>query len=125
MKRKYSLKKNEDIQAILKSGRAFKNNDLIVTVRKNNLDQNRVAFLVGKKLGTAPVRNQVKRRMRAALREIWEDLDTGYDIIILARPYIVGKKTPIVRKGLEYLLKKHRIVLVQKPLYKEKPEKRK
>lgn len=114
MKKKYSIKKNEDIQRILQTGRFYKNRELILYIKKNNTSKNYVAFLVGKKLGTAPQRNQIKRRLRAALHPIWEDIEPGYDIVIMARPMILGEKTQKVQMSLENLLKRHRIVVLEK-----------
>jgi len=53
------------------------------TEERRGLDS-RVAFIAGKKLGSAPVRNKAKRRMReaAALSNApW----TGYDMVFVAK----------------------------------------
>lgn len=110
MKKKYSIKKNQDIQRILNKARFTKGRYIVVYVTKNDTDENKIAFLVGKKLGHAPYRNQVKRRMRVATQGLWNDLLPGHNILIMARPLIKDIKPDEISRELAYLLKKHDIM---------------
>jgi ribonuclease P protein component len=47
--------------------------------------QGRVAFIAGKKLGNAVVRNRSKRVLREAMRRCGGPWD-GYDVLLIARP---------------------------------------
>lgn len=45
----------------------------------------RIGFVVGRRFGSHPVRNRVKRRLRAGVRPLWEQLKGGYDLVLVAR----------------------------------------
>ncbi|MGL5042305.1 MAG: ribonuclease P protein component [Culicoidibacterales bacterium] len=110
MKKKYSLKKNEDIQKILSKGRFFRNREFIMYVVDNDTTKNYVAFLVGKKLGNAPLRNRYKRKMRSMLYCYWPHLVKGKTIVIMARPMILEENHENLKNSLEFLLKRHKIL---------------
>lgn len=114
MKKKYSLKKNEQIQKILKNGSFFKNYNFILYINKNNQDKNYIAFLAGKKLGKAPVRNYIKRKMRICCAQYWDNLKKGYDIVLIGRESIYDEKQEKLIKSLENLFKKHKILDIDK-----------
>lgn len=77
---------------------------------KNGTDKNNVAFLAGKKLGTAPIRNKAKRKLRMAVQTYWARIAKGYDIVLIARPFLIRKEQNKILKDLEFLLKKHKIL---------------
>jgi len=57
---------------------------LHLVVRHTGAPGTRIGFSVGKRVGGAVVRNQVKRRLRMIVRGFaWRD---GLDIVILAQP---------------------------------------
>lgn len=60
---------------------------------KNRRPNNRFGITVGKKVGGAVERNRAKRIIRAAYRKNELLLPIGYDIIIVVRPDIAGKKS--------------------------------
>ena len=60
---------------------------------QNRRPYNRFGITVGKKIGGAVERNRAKRIIRAAYRKNELLLPIGYDIIIVARPDINGKKS--------------------------------
>lgn len=85
-----SIKKRQDFIRISKSQNKFITPNLILIVDKTNIaatdNSLRVGFTVSKKIGNAIKRNKVKRRLRAAAREIMPKIaKTSYDYIIIAR----------------------------------------
>ncbi|MCX7993068.1 MAG: ribonuclease P protein component [Fimbriimonadales bacterium] len=50
----------------------------------------RVGFVVGRRFGTHVQRNRVKRRLRAAARELWNHLPAGYDVVCVARTAVAN-----------------------------------
>ena len=72
---------------------------LIADVQERRDRNGRVAFIAGKKLGTAPQRNKAKRLMREAARAMkapWPNKD----IIFLAKPPIVSTDLASVIKDM-------------------------
>ena len=63
----------------------------------------RLGILVSKKYGSAVERNRFKRLVRAALREIVDELQPGWDILVLPRAAHDAKSTEI-REALRELL---------------------
>ena len=70
----------------------YKNNkktdgDLFVFLKKKILENYfAVGIVVSKKVGNAVIRNKVKRRVRAFLREHEELHPTGVELVIVAKP---------------------------------------
>jgi ribonuclease P protein component len=62
---------------------------LIVRFLRTDLGRTRIGMATGRKLGTAVVRNRVRRRLREALRVMAPSFQPGWDVLIIARPAIV------------------------------------
>jgi len=110
LKKKYSIKENTAVQKILARGRFFTCTSCVIYVMKNKTDKNNVAFLAGKKLGSAPVRNKAKRKLRVAMSTYWCDLAKGYDIILIARPLLLTRAHDVLMKDIGYLLRQHKLL---------------
>lgn len=68
----------------MREGRRARHPLLHMVVRRSGAPGTRIGFSVGKRLGGAVVRNQVKRRLRMIVRGLpWRD---GLDIVVLAQP---------------------------------------
>lgn len=61
------------------------NGYLVLYVRKNRMNTNRVGVTVGKKLGHAVVRNRVRRRLREIYRLNEDRFLPGWDVVVVAR----------------------------------------
>ena len=58
---------------------------LVLYVRRNRTESNRVGITVGKKLGKAHIRNRTRRRIREVYRLNEEKFQPGWDIVVVAR----------------------------------------
>jgi len=68
----------------MREGRRARHPLLHLVVRRTGAPGTRIGFSVGKRVGGAVVRNQVKRRLRMIVRGLpWRD---GLDIVVLAQP---------------------------------------
>ena len=70
----------------------------------NPLPLSRFGFVASKSLGSAPKRNRAKRLLREAVRSVESRIAAGSDVMLIARPLIVGSKAPEVRKAVLELL---------------------
>jgi len=52
-----------------------------------------VAFVAGRRVGGAVLRNRARRILRAAWRELANEVADGYDVVVVARAAIVGART--------------------------------
>ena len=111
MKNSTSLKKNRDFRLVYNRGKSIANRLLVMFVMPNGLGVNRVGFSVSKKVGKSVVRSRVTRLLRESVRLSGEQLNTGYDIIILARSSCKGMSFKEAESALWHLIKKHNLGL--------------
>lgn len=84
MKFSISLKLNHIFRKLYHTN-GCANRVLVLYARKNHSSQNRVGITVGKKLGSAVIRNRVRRRFREVYRLNEGSFCPGWDIVIVAR----------------------------------------
>ena len=80
-----TLKKNSDFRRLYNKGKSAVTPYMVVYCRRNKGQTNRLGYTVSTKLGHAVVRNRVRRRLREIYRLNAAKLQTGYDIVIVAR----------------------------------------
>jgi ribonuclease P protein component len=54
--------------------------------RPNDLDRTRFGISTGRRVGSAVVRNRIRRRTREVLRRLSPRIEAGWDILIVCRP---------------------------------------
>jgi ribonuclease P protein component len=84
------LTRPQDFAALQSDGTVRSHPLLLVRFLRTDLDQTRFGLSTGRKLGGAVVRNRVRRRLREALRVMAPSFQPGWDVLIIARPGIVG-----------------------------------
>ncbi|NLW59749.1 MAG: ribonuclease P protein component [Firmicutes bacterium] len=82
-----TLKKNREFQETFNKGRSYANSALVLYVCPLNADEGllKVAFCVGKKIGSAVRRNRIRRRLKNAFIVLQDRVARGYSVIIIAR----------------------------------------
>ena len=63
---------------------------LAARILRTDLEITRFGMATGRALGSAVVRNRVRRRIREALRAIGASVQPGWDVLLIARPALVG-----------------------------------
>lgn len=92
------LCQNKSFQAVYRSGKSYANKYLVLYVLPNRSANRRIGFAAGKRLGTAVVRNRLKRLLREAYRHHQEKLVTGVDLVVVGRQ-------PLVNAGIDQVVK--------------------
>ena len=85
MKFSESLKKNHQFQFVYKNGRSYANKYLVMYIKENGTDRNRIGISVSKKVGNSIVRHRVTRLIRESYRLHEAIFNSGLDIVIVAR----------------------------------------
>ena len=103
------LKDSKVFARMYKKGDRLGSPTAVAYFSKNRRPVNRFGITVGKKIGGAVERNRAKRIIRAAYRKNELLLPIGYDIILVARPDINGKKSTDLDGFMRRLSKEMRI----------------
>ena len=80
-----SLKKNHQFQFVYKYGKSYANKYLVMYVKENGMEKNRIGISVSKKVGNSVVRHRVTRLVRESYRLHEAVFNSGLDIVIVAR----------------------------------------
>ena len=105
MKKQYRVKKNQEIELILKENKRYSNPYFSMYKKKNQETSHlRYAISVGKKIGNAVVRNKIKRQVTSIIDNLNLNLNTNTDVFIIVRPKVKELKYEEMVKQLEYLL---------------------
>ena len=112
MKFSESLKKNEQFQFVYKNGKSYANKYLIMYVKKNGLEKNRIGISVSKKVGNSVIRHRVTRLVRESYRLHENIFNSGLDIVIVGRPSAATVGYKEVESALLHLSKLHHIIKI-------------
>ncbi|MDM5335676.1 ribonuclease P protein component [Ureibacillus composti] len=106
MKKRQRVKKNEDFQKVFKKGKSFANRQFVVyCLQKEKQEEFRIGLSVGKKIGKAVTRVQIKRYIRQVFLELKEEVRQDMDYVIIARHPAATLDFHETKKSLEHVLK--------------------
>lgn len=105
MKKQYRVKRNEEIEAIIKNHKSYGNKYFNIYIKENETNYFRYAISIGKKIGNAVVRNRRKRQIRSIVDNI-VILEQPVDVFIVGKPTINSIDFLEIKNQLVYLLKK-------------------
>ena len=109
-----SLKKNKDFQIVYRTGRSYANRFLVMYIRKNDLNRNRLGISVSKKVGNSVVRHHLTRLIRESYRLQEEHFLCGYDIVAVVRVNAKNSTFADMKSALIHLGKLHKIYISEK-----------
>lgn len=106
MRKRQRIKKDKEFQRVFKEGKSYANRQFVVyCLPKEGQKEFRIGLSVGKKIGNAVTRNQVKRYIRQVFLELKEEIRQDMDYIIIARLPAAKLNYHETRKSLEHVLK--------------------
>ena len=89
MKFSCALKRNHIFRRLYNT-KGVANGCLVLYARRNRLERNEVGITVSKKLGSAVIRNRIRRRLREVYRLNETRFTPGWDIVVVARSRTVN-----------------------------------
>ena len=111
MNKEYRVKKNTEIEAILKEKQSRSTQYFSVYKKVNSETSHfRYAMSVGKKIGNAVTRNKYKRLISAVVSNLNVKLDLNVDVFIIARAKVIELDYNKIYKEIEYLFKKQNLL---------------
>ena len=111
MNKRQRIKKNEEFQKVFKKGKSFANRQFVIYgLKKENQTEFRIGLSVGKKVGKAVTRNQIKRYIRQTFLELKDDVRHDMDYVIIARNPAATLDFHETKKSLEHVLKIAKVI---------------
>lgn len=106
------LNKKSDLEKVFKEGRSFKNSTFVLRFTKNNLkNPARFGIIVsGKVSKKAVIRNKIKRRIRAVIRELLVKIKPGTWVVLIAQDLAAQKSFQEIKEQLINLFYKAKIL---------------
>jgi len=109
MRKKEVLRGKKDFNRVYGKGKSLRDRYLVLIYLKNGLPYTRTAFLASKKVGNSVQRNRAKRLMKESYRALageYGHISEGYDLIMIAKNTINGRKCGEVTTSLRNCMKK-------------------
>src|SRR5262245_24390540 len=100
------LTRPQDFAALQERGTIRSHPLLAARVLRTDLGTTRFGLATGRAIGPAVTRNRARRRLREAIRSLLPSMRPGWDVLVIARPAIVGAELPAIREALGRLLRR-------------------
>jgi ribonuclease P protein component len=109
MQAAHRLRSNADFQRIRAQRRSWSHPLIVLYVAPNALGLPRIGVSVSRRIGKAVVRNRVRRRVREAVRLRLPELQSGHDLLFVARGPAGAADWPALRAAVDELLRRARL----------------
>ncbi len=110
MKRFPSIKKNSDFQSIYRTGKSYANRQLVMYVKRTSDEGRRIGISVSKKVGNSVIRHHLTRLIRESFRLNQDMLETGLDIVVVARAAAKESEYKTIERAFLHLCGLHNIL---------------
>ena len=111
MSKTITLKNNREFGSVYNTRNSAANKYLVMYLRSNGLDYNRLGISVSKKVGNSVVRHRLTRLIRETYRLNQYRIKPGYDLVVVARINAKGKSFHDIDSAFLHLARKHEILM--------------
>jgi ribonuclease P protein component len=98
------LRSVADFKQIQSHSRSRTHPLLLMRYRRNDIERTRYGISTGRRVGSAVVRNAVRRRLRSILREVDPLMPRGWDILIVTRSAAATARQAELDEALRHVL---------------------
>ena len=104
MNKKYIVKESRVFDEVIETGKKIKNYNFVIFYKEKKDSPTKYGITVPKKVGKAHIRNKLKRRVRAILRNYKKTYENNYNCIIIIRNSCLNLNFEELSNSLEKLL---------------------
>ncbi len=104
MNRRFRLNKRTDFERVRRTGQSYAHPLIVLVALPNDLPLSRFGVSASKAIGSAVARNRAKRRIRAILTQSMTQINTGHDLVFLARSAISNSSSQELTNAVHKLL---------------------
>ncbi len=100
------LQRSQDFRRVWKEGRSWVHPLFVLWAAPNTLPHTRIGLVASRKVGGAVERNRARRLLREAARQLYPQVLSGWDLVLVARRALPAVKMQTVATALEETLKR-------------------
>lgn len=112
MKKINIIKKNREYNEIIKTGKKYSNEGIIIYYTLNDIENYYFGFSVSKKLGNAVLRNKIKRQIKNILDK--KTYKNGFKCIIMVKREFIEKNYKEKEEIIFNIINKINIIMGEK-----------
>lgn len=113
--RHHRLRYSADLGQVREHGRRWRHPLIILLAKENEQDGSRFSFLASRRVGKAVVRNRAKRLMREAIRLHLDEIEGGWDCLLISRAKTPTATFSEVETAVLQLLSRARLLRKESP----------
>ncbi len=106
MNKKYIVKESRVFDEVIETGKKIKNYNYVIFYKEKKDSPTKYGITVPKKVGKAHIRNNLKRKIRAIIRNYNKTYEKNYNCIIIIRNSCLNLTYNELSSSLQYLLDK-------------------
>ena len=106
MNKKYIVKESRVFDEVIETGKKIKNYNFVIFFKEKKDSPTKYGITVPKKVGKAHIRNNLKIKVRAIIRNYNKNYEKNYNCIIIIRNSCLSLSYQELSSSLQYLLDK-------------------